>query len=140
MRLCQDPSCLLPYLQRDASIRPPYAATQISEAALRSEVERIHVSAAHETKMYYDRGMVAGDVGIGSWVVRWLLWHMLLHGDEQDVYTARTQPPLSLRRHDETPKLAIPRYLDGIDAPAPLADRKGTFPRPTRRHMFGYYR
>ena len=138
MRLCQDRSCLLPYLQRDASIRPPYAATQISEAALRREVERVHASAIHETKTFYDRSMVAGDAGIGSWIVRWLLWYMLLHGDEQEVYAARAQPR-SLRRHDESPKLARPQQVDSVDAPAQLAGRKGMFSSPIRRHMLGGY-
>lgn len=128
MRLCQDRTCLLPYLQGDVSIRPPYTATQISEAALRREVERMHTSAVDETRVFYDRGMAAGDAGVGSWVVRWLLWYTLLHGDEKERSFSADAQPSSLRRHDQSNESPRPGQPNG--APAQPADRQGMFARP----------
>lgn len=100
----------MPYLQADTSVRPPFTATQISEAALRDEVDRIHASAVHETRVYYDRRTAVGAANAGSWVVRWLLWYMLMNGDEQaasDSFEAQlsAQPPR------KSPETALRRSL-----------------------------
>lgn len=114
-RLCQDRACLLPYLQSDVSVRPPYAATQISEAALRREIDRIHASAVDETKVHYDRGMAEGAASVGSWVVRWLLWYMLLHGDEA-IATDDSDAGLHARRRSKTSEEPQHRPIDGVNA------------------------
>lgn len=69
----------------DDSIRPPYAATQITEGALQQEIDRIYALAASNTRPVYDQGVGTANAGAGNWVVRWLLWHMLLHGAQEEV-------------------------------------------------------
>ncbi|KAF2484829.1 hypothetical protein BDY17DRAFT_321728 [Neohortaea acidophila] len=94
-RICYDRSCLLPYLRNDASIRPPFICTQITEGALHAEARRIYRTSHPDIQRIYDLGGDEGSASRGAggdgsnreqenWVIRWLLWRTLLAGADGD--------------------------------------------------------
>lgn len=75
------------------SIRPPYTATQISEEAFRRAVDDVYALASEETRVFYDGQEEATGAKIGNWIVRWLLWHALIHGPEERASSVLSAPP-----------------------------------------------
>ena len=96
-RLSEDRTSLLPYLRSDNSIRPPFTTTQICEAAILREASVIYAAAEDDAKRLYDRGTPVGGADSGNWVIRWLLWYLLLNGDDEGKHEPSSAHPSGRR-------------------------------------------
>ena len=88
-RLCANRNSLLPHLREDASIQPPFAADQITEHALRHESQRILSESTGHTRNIYELGIDRSVTNLDNWVVRWLLWHIILLGSSDPQFRRR---------------------------------------------------
>ncbi|KAK3669465.1 hypothetical protein LTR78_010651 [Recurvomyces mirabilis] len=65
-------------------VAPPYDHSQISEAALQSEIHYIYQCAPPETRALYVLGHDRDQTPPGNWVIRWMLWHAFRYRDARN--------------------------------------------------------
>jgi hypothetical protein len=73
-RLFKSRKSLQPELMDDASVRPPFSLTQITETAFQRQVEKIYRLASSQTRGIYD---LTKTEHAGNWVIRWMLWRVV---------------------------------------------------------------
>lgn len=72
---------LVPELQNDASIVPPFSSHQVSETAMHRQILNIYNNASAETKPYYDLAHDTSKPSPENWLIRWMLWHVFRYRD-----------------------------------------------------------
>lgn len=76
---------LLPRLQKDSSIKPPFFFGQIQESALRAEVVYIFHHARGPARTLFELGQETKDDCEENWIIRWLLWHVFRYRDIRNI-------------------------------------------------------
>ncbi|QIW96694.1 hypothetical protein AMS68_002212 [Peltaster fructicola] len=82
-RLQLDRSALLPNLQHNAAIQPPFSNSQISETAMHREIMLVYRQASAETRPCYDLAQNTDSTEAENWVIRWCLWHVFRDRDRR---------------------------------------------------------
>ena len=80
-RICRDPQNLVPAKR---GTPPPYSASDITEAAMRREVQTIYRGASVYTRQWYDRAVCQEGVNWDNWIITWCLWHAFRYRDSRN--------------------------------------------------------
>lgn len=84
-RMLHDRRALLPHLQNDASIKPPFYRTQIDNQAFLQQAQVIHNNAQGKTRTVYDHVSRSCAAGVANPLIRWLLWRVMCQGEGREM-------------------------------------------------------
>jgi len=97
-RICRDPQNLVPAKRGTA---PPYSASDVTEAAMRREVQTIYYLASLQTRQWYDRAICQEGVNWDNWIIRWCLWHAFRYRDSRNTNLDAPEGTWTHQREDE---------------------------------------
>ncbi|EME38351.1 hypothetical protein DOTSEDRAFT_181475 [Dothistroma septosporum NZE10] len=129
-RMTASREALIPQLQNDSTIEPPYTFGQIDEAAMHAEVWRIYTNARKDTRIMYDLGLDRDGDHDENWIIRWLLWHVFRYRDDRNSSLGRrsgspTRPSTDSEEPDNgSDDVSISTDRSGSIAAATIASRQ----------------
>jgi len=80
-RICRDAQNLVAAKRGTA---PPYSASDVTELAMRREVQQIYSVSSLQTRQWYDRAIFQDGVNWDNWIIRWCLWHAFRYRDSRN--------------------------------------------------------